>query len=183
MRDATYWDVKVELTNRISIHASHAGRDTFLNYFYISRTHFNPRVPCGTRRFDETITNYRAISIHASHAGRDVDMGQPIHPIRLFQSTRPMRDATSLIRDFWGIKKFQSTRPMRDATSRQRIILRSRHISIHASHAGRDVHQRCNFCKMRFQSTRPMRDATAICTNLSRFLRLFLCYRNTILRY
>ena len=82
------------------------------------------------------------ISIHASHAGRDLRTAlyETSNP---FQSTRPMRDATSMplniILDPFG---FQSTRPMRDATfelARSRVHLLR--ISIHASHAGRDHEQ------------------------------------------
>ena len=58
----------------------------------------------------------------------------------IFQSTRPMRDAT-ISREYETISdKFQSTRPMRDATS---------------PHLGQ--------CAIfLFQSTRPMRDATMV---------------------
>ena len=56
------------------------------------------------------------ISIHASHAGCDVSCGK--WQIRSeFQSTHPMRDATSTcITILWHVKIFQSTHPMRDAT-------------------------------------------------------------------
>ena len=80
---------------------------------------FNPRVPCGTRQKEhETCTLYA-----------------------IFQSTRPMRDATKT----FGI--------LSDAFL----------ISIHASHAGRDhSHQIRIFSAKTFQSTRPMRDATLL---------------------
>ena len=102
----------------------------------------------------------RKISIHASHAGRDIAVYLLLFN-RRFQSTRPMRDATFSYCSVHESYTFQSTRPMRDATANKLF---------------KDL-------SMIFQSTRPMRDATAIYTNLSRFLRLFLCYRNTILRY
>ena len=73
MRDATsYWRVS-RITETISIHASHAGRDCHSCPPFPSVANFNPRVPCGTRR-----TSY--ISLVLSF---------------LFQSTRPMRDATN----------------------------------------------------------------------------------------
>ena len=78
---------------------------------------FNPRVPCGTRPdMIEVTHSSHNISIHASHAGRDLISFKPILLIILFQSTRPMRDATSSFRLALCFSKFQSTRPMRDAT-------------------------------------------------------------------
>ena len=56
----------------ISIHASHAGRD---------------RGSC------DSVASWR-ISIHASHAGRDIGRISTLASLILFQSTRPMRDAT-----------------------------------------------------------------------------------------
>ena len=56
------------------------------------------------------------ISIHASHAGRDkVPNFRDAYEAK-FQSTRPMRDATTTYQVNKGYYKFQSTRPMRDAT-------------------------------------------------------------------
>ena len=56
------------------------------------------------------------ISIHASHAGRDEIKLDNLTASPIFQSTRPMRDATiyDAVKDY--VIKFQSTRPMRDAT-------------------------------------------------------------------
>ena len=56
------------------------------------------------------------ISIHAPHAGRDVTSQVPVFSGREFQSTRPMRGATSL----------------------ELCRLCPERISIHAPHAGRD---------------------------------------------
>ena len=101
----------------------------------------------------------------------------------LFQSTHPMRDATTECQKVLLALIFQSTHPMRDATIIIFGFIRHLSISIHASHAGCDIstvlygeYQR-NFnpripCGMRpclnffshrviiFQSTHPMRDAT-----------------------
>ena len=102
----------------ISIHAPRAGRDLKANDLTIKGRNFNPRAPCGARRF------------------------HPIYAVRIgtFQSTRPVRGATLYrvlrahsIKDFnprapcgarlgcridrsrqWA---FQSTRPVRGATS------------------------------------------------------------------
>ena len=94
MRDATRNYKNATIIYNISIHASHAGRDVgsevLLIVFLVFQStrpmrdatesarlpcacsHFNPRVPCGTRRrkkMNENEVIY--ISIHASHAGRD----------------------------------------------------------------------------------------------------------------
>ena len=58
----------------ISIHAPHAGRDSDLSSSHQHRRYFNPRAPCGAR---------------LSLAARS-------RLPRAFQSTRPMRGATSL---------------------------------------------------------------------------------------
>ena len=80
------------------------------------------------------------ISIHAPHAGRD-EAGLVVLVDRVqFQSTRPMRDATSSLKMAILERIFQSTRPMRDATV-DCIVLYNYYvgISIHAPHAGRDA--------------------------------------------
>ena len=79
-------------------------------------THFNPRAPCGARpnhleNFEQTVE---------------------------FQSTRPMRGATTKLYVYDMEGKFQSTRPMRGATAVWSRPLHPKVISIHAPHAGRD---------------------------------------------
>ena len=92
------------------------------------------------------------ISIHASHAGRDL-LGLHSHP------------TTAL---------FQSTRPMRDATNGFATSFTTSHISIHASHAGRDKCQTsAMLMSVKFQSTRPMRDATAAAQSPNRYIKNF----------
>ena len=56
----------------------------------------------------------------------------------IFQSTRPMRGATCLLRRCLFRQEFQSTRPMRGATWEQDCSGERYCISIHAPHAGRD---------------------------------------------
>ena len=102
----------------------------------------------------------------------------------LFQSTRPVRGATSTLTSLcFGETMFQSTRPVRGATT-QGIRIRPRHIvSIHAPGAGHDpeaglclTFQPCFNPRapcgarplshahvmqgLKFQSTRPVRGAT-----------------------
>ncbi len=101
------------------------------------------------------------ISIHAPHAGRDPRLSlHHMYPPR-FQSTRPMRGATSCLLVLVSISlyfnprapcgarrkevgeavetlQFQSTRPMRGATFIRTVPNLVYDISIHAPHAGRD---------------------------------------------
>ena len=102
---------------------------------------FNPRAPCGARRFLPT-TDLAAspISIHAPRVGRDDVSCRRRKPQLLFQSTRPVWGAT--------LEYFQQ--------------LARVSISIHAPRVGRD---HSGFCIgkhiYRFQSTRPVWGATA----------------------
>ena len=60
-----------------------------------------------------------------------------------------------------AIGLFQSTRPMRGATTADGYVTDYYKLSIHAPHAGRDHHSSCIMVlPSPFQSTRPMRGAT-----------------------
>ena len=136
----------------------------------ILTAHFNPRAPCGARRR----RCIRALTC------------------RRFQSTRPLRGATSAFAVFSALAStFQSTRPLRGATAGLECKTTSSFISIHAPLAGRDSDQcryfviapisihaplagrdkpgRC-FALLRdiFQSTRPLRGATRFVPKLMR---------------
>ena len=125
--------------------------------------YFNPRAPCGARRgfavaliANQDISIHAPlagrdswwrsghgvhswISIHAPLAGRDGDSGHTFLKINLFQSTRPLRGATTQAFHFHhGSQGFQSTRPLRGATSRCTDPHVFQWISIHAPLAGRD---------------------------------------------
>ena len=103
----------------ISIHAPHAGRDFFGYLVQLFIVYFNPRAPCGAR-LDPSDSDFAKLG--------------------LFQSTRPMRGATS-----------RPAHPQHLQTK----------ISIHAPHAGRDHVPSCVSMRIStFQSTRPMRGAT-----------------------
>ena len=84
----------------ISIHAPRAGRDRLTNNGTLRRTNFNPRAPCGAR----------------------LASGHSFCPVTLFQSTRPVRGATS-----HGF-----------------MLIDDHHISIHAPRAGRDLNKNIN---------------------------------------
>ena len=94
MRGATFQNGRGVCAVTISIHAPRAGRDQCRLHAGCRNTYFNPRAPCGARP--------KIISFYNS---RDI-----------FQSTRPVRGATSRL--FLNSKPFE--------------------ISIHAPRAGRD---------------------------------------------
>ena len=105
--------------HHISIHAPRAGRDLPEAVPRWSRRNFNPRAPCGARlhpkRFQKEIQrhfnprapcgarpgwhehrlHYHGISIHAPRAGRDSPETVPKRDTETFQSTRPVRGATT----------------------------------------------------------------------------------------
>ena len=57
---------------------------------------FNPRTPCGVRRNVESAKRrHQHISIHAPHAGCDRPCRKTDRCCAIFQSTHPMRGATS----------------------------------------------------------------------------------------
>ena len=103
-------------------------------------SYFNPRTPCGVRRILKcSCGRFRIISIHAPHAGCDQTAIEAGLSDLVFQSTHPMRGATST-NDIEGVHSthfnprtpcgvrlaaysgnplfplFQSTHPMRGAT-------------------------------------------------------------------
>ena len=162
MRDATFTCASIVGYDKISIHASYAGRDELHRYQVYKAEIISIHASYAGRDKDalELISDLKGISIHASYAGRD-RISLYAGSLFKFQSTRPMRDATSPSSNAPPGQVFQSTRPMRDATHPLQLILNLYHISIHASYAGRDN----KFVKVVdfnaiFQSTRPMRDAT-----------------------
>ena len=118
IRGATNAQTLREFSAEISIHAPHTGRDH-------------------QRRADSLRT---PISIHAPHTGRDCGPGDDKLCVSAFQSTRPIRGATSSADS--------------SAHTPQRI-------SIHAPHTGRDHGDDDQVSNLlQFQSTRPIRGAT-----------------------
>ena len=167
--------VKFCFISSISIHASHAGCDDYLSqggstaeWISIHASH------AGCDGAAPYTWRLQQISIHASHAGCDRKGQTWLVKLKVFQSTHPMRDATSISSiSAWDLCGFQSTHPMRDATTRSAYIKQAVFISIHASHAGCD--QRLGVIKLRisrFQSTHPMRDATPLYSYKSAFIQI-----------
>ena len=80
----------------------------------------------------------------------------------MFQSTRPVKDATPNIKTIPTQRKFQSTRPVKDATLLMGDIGAAIVVSIHASREGRDrLVDDVKVVRIGFQSTRPVKDATS----------------------
>ena len=72
LRDPTVERTERRTVTVISIHRSLAGPDPVRPSSFSAPQHFNPQVPCGTRRKVLTgLTNRRKISIHRSLAGPD----------------------------------------------------------------------------------------------------------------
>ena len=142
MRGATPIGATGILNGVISIHAPHAGSDDFPLCYSIPQR----------------------ISIHAPHAGSDAKIRSGHHLSSGFQSTPPMRGATSsrMMSSFDGC--YFNPRPPcgerpEDVTVNGEIF----RISIHAPHAGSDNHSKQTTNQTGgFQSTPPMRGATAL---------------------
>ena len=101
----------------ISIHAPRAGSDPDLPSPVSTSIYFNPRSPCGERRSKHRLGVQKlSISIHAPRAGSDQIQHGLSHRY-----------------------KFQSTLPVRGATSRNVRHWFARNISIHAPRAGSDI--------------------------------------------
>ena len=100
----------------ISIHAPRAGSDSICSSLMPIPLNFNPRSPCGERLY------IYAPSICAS----------------LFQSTLPVRGATSASAERSTLLTFQSTLPVRGATLMLHVLYTREAISIHAPRAGSD---------------------------------------------
>ena len=125
---------------------------------------FNPRTPCGVRR--------KHILIQAK-----ANLFQSTHPLRgattawrataefvKFQSTHPLRGATVTRRNADVTRDaFQSTHPLRGATPIDTEANRRAYISIHAPLAGCDkIRLPDALAGNEFQSTHPLRGATAV---------------------
>ncbi len=191
----------------ISIHAPRAGRDlrslqrhVKARIFQSTRpvrgatsgeflsssgsTYFNPRAPCGARRVPEGLLPPNNDFNPRAPCGARRFCIFLDNVIFIFQSTRPVRGATT--KGYGNSKndyKFQSTRPVRGATSSLAITEIAEVISIHAPRAGRDksllsqktspqnfnprapcgarrIRDFYKYVRKIFQSTRPVRGAT-----------------------
>ena len=119
VRGATSTDCRRQCAERISIHAPRAGSDKPLEQHPRTVDNFNPRSPCGERPLPcLCASRWRCISIHAPRAGSDSPFFSRLSSLRIFQSTLPVRGATSARQRRRTIMPlFQSTLPVRGATS------------------------------------------------------------------
>ena len=105
---------------------------------------------------------YEEISIHAPLAGRDrLSLGLDSELVEIsIHAPLAGRDGAPTS-DLQAATKFQSTRPLRGATSHTLLPEVRLSISIHAPLAGRDLRARFGHVhRAVFQSTRPLRGAT-----------------------
>ena len=128
----------------ISTHAPHAGSDTTSIRPMAACPNFNSRSPCRERPLV---------------AGKEM-------LLLLFQSTLPLRGATTIVELVSGLILFQPTLPMRGATQRHQDPYGSHQISTHAPHAGSDIVPVIEVPQdLKFQPTLPMRGATGSLTS------------------
>ncbi len=151
----------------------------------LTSSSFNPRAPCGARPVLDPVLHVSVVvSIHAPRAGRDTLRRYARNAAHAFQSTRPVRGATSLqartgctpivsihapragrdntwARAWAGVTCFNPRAPCGARRSRLSSCPPNSRVSIHAPRAGRDrkLAMRPGSCEM-FQSTRPVRGAT-----------------------
>ena len=140
MRGATVHPKNFCCWKLISIHAPHAGRDSYAAMRDEPEPNFNPRAPCGAR----PPGTWRRILPEQFQSTRPMRGATTARPYRAasrqrFQSTRPVWGATGLVRyDAFVLAQFQSTRPVWGATSRCSHTCVVKRISIHAPRMGRD---------------------------------------------
>ena len=118
IRGATHHGQRLGREVPISIHAPHTGRDW-------------------RSSGDRLMTK---ISIHAPHTGRDVAVQESRYGVLLFQSTRPIRGATTVCNvSCFGRRDFNPRAPygarLHFCTLCRFLVC----ISIHAPHTGRDL--------------------------------------------
>ena len=146
---------------RISIHAPLAGCDTTVCSLCGPHTHFNPRTPCGVRpacrSFSGRLSNFNPrtpCGVRRMTARATIDRLMDFNPrtpcgVRLlsgssspwstvFQSTHPLRGATTEVDRQHRHREFQSTHPLRGATRDYVDRVDAYQISIHAPLAGCD---------------------------------------------
>ena len=123
----------------ISIHAPPAGSDWMIWPRNSTNSNFNPRSPCGERRIDkQRIYSRVLISIHAPPAGSDRLLMGMFRSSFNFNPRSPCGERPDIIMSLLILLVFQSTLPLRGATTLINDIAVLRQISIHAPPAGSD---------------------------------------------
>ena len=123
---------------------------------------FNPRTPCGVRlRPRRTGVHHRGHFNPRTPCGVRLDRAKQPGVRIAFQSTHPLRGATSTLLLVLMPARFQSTHPLRGATDPASRRPWNDSISIHAPLAGCDrVIVETTRPDAQFQSTHPLRGAT-----------------------
>ena len=124
---------------KISIHAPLAGCDLASVINAGITTYFNPRTPCGVRLLNRN-KRYKSIgiSIHAPLAGCDSLKVKITQKEMIFQSTHPLRGATSPAFCFAASKAISIHAPLAGCDILYSILRVVVKISIHAPLAGCD---------------------------------------------
>ena len=136
-RDTITFNNKPNYT--ISTHTPHAGRDDWQHVEILTFWIFQLTRPMrGATKRRRNHGRRDRISTHTPHAGRDYVGGVNYELFTTFQLTRPMRGATDWCGHCVSRLEFQLTRPMRGATPPRKRDGKSRRISTHTPHAGRD---------------------------------------------
>ena len=138
LRGATVTQDGDTAVKMISIHAPLAGRDPVFCLCTLLRFYFNPRAPCGARRPCYRHTGCADYFNPRAPCGARRPRAVCQSGAGSFQSTRPLRGATSCAPILALDLRFQSTRPLRGATSTFALNNSITTISIHAPLAGRD---------------------------------------------
>ena len=102
----------------ISIHAPLAGCDDNEAFRYMAGLHFNPRTPCGVRLCRAPQKTF-VTAFQSTHPLRGATSRGSTSPAYCrFQSTHPLRGATCDSCDMCPYYEFQSTHPLRGATAK-----------------------------------------------------------------
>ena len=150
----------------ISIHAPLAGRDSLVLITIGPFLHFNPRAPRGARLSKPKFSVIGLLfqSTRPSR-GATVILRIPPRGFSIFQSTRPSRGATTMISSLTlKILNFNPRAPRGARPTGRGRTRWATTISIHAPLAGRDylLGRTDDPQSHRFQSTRPSRGATRL---------------------
>ena len=132
---------KIQYLFVISIHAPRAGSDVRAKEQLFILMNFNPRSPCGERRYNSfQIISTIKISIHAPRAGSDMCADDIRELEDIFQSTLPVRGATpSEPSPFAPNSYFNPRSPCGERPENEDYIRDNIRISIHAPRAGSDA--------------------------------------------
>ena len=161
-----FWAIR----RKISIHAPLTGSDSVLRSIYAPPIISIHAPLTGSDKTRAPNGQKRKISIHAPLTGSDYPISCPLHPLRI-SIHAPLTGSDSLL----SLSKlfpqlFQSTLPLRGATTLRAWSTIHYIISIHAPLTGSDGDNSIMKSNdILFQSTLPLRGATPVCSSIVRF--------------